>query len=178
MARGRGCASSARCCSRRRRCSRRTLTHLFCHFESWPDFYDAASSYMPIRNALIWDKNRGGMGDTECEYARDFEVILYGSHGRRPLAGRRDGAVIRGIVPVGSDRDHPTEKPEELCGYLIRKSAPPSGAVLDPFCGSGPVLVAAKNLGRRAIGIEIEERYCEIAAKRLAQETLPLTGAA
>jgi site-specific DNA-methyltransferase (adenine-specific) len=149
--------------------------YLFCHWESWPDFYDASASYLAIKSALIWHKDRGGMGDTEMEYARDYEVILYGTCGaRRPLEGRRDGAVIAGIPPVGNDRRHPTEKPVRLMQYLIGKSCPVGGLVVDPFMGAGSTLEAALNLGRRAIGIEIEERYCEIAAKRLSQCVLPL----
>jgi DNA modification methylase len=73
----------------------------------------------------------------------------------------------------GWRRDHPTEKPVDLiqwaAGFL-----PDAIALVDPFAGSGTTLVAAKNLARRAIGIEIEERYCEIAVKRLRQGVLPL----
>jgi DNA modification methylase len=152
--------------------------YLFCHWESWPDFYDAASAYMPIKSALIWWKNRGGMGDVEMEYARDYEVILFGAYGRRGLGGKRDGSVIEGFAPAGniSGRFHPTEKPVPLLRYLVGKSVPVGGLVLDPFMGSGSTLVAAKDAGARAIGIEIEERYCEIAARRCSQEVLGLVG--
>ncbi len=70
--------------------------------------------------------------------------------------------------------DHPTQKPEELLRRLIRFFSICNDRILDPFAGSGTTLVAAKNLRRRAIGIEIEPKYCEIAVKRLRQEVLPL----
>lgn len=65
---------------------------------------------------------------------------------------------------------HPTQKPIALMGWLISKST--ATEILDPFMGIGATLRAAKDLGRKAIGIEIEEKYCEIAAKRMAQEVL------
>lgn len=73
---------------------------------------------------------------------------------------------------VSRNVNHPTEKPEDLMLSLVSKC--PFGLILDPFMGSGTTLVAAKRLTRRAIGIEIEEKYCEIAAKRLAQGALPM----
>jgi site-specific DNA-methyltransferase (adenine-specific) len=74
----------------------------------------------------------------------------------------------------GPERDHPCPRPEDMMRHIVSCLVPPSDIVLDPFMGSGTTLVAAKRLGRRAVGIEIEERYCEIAAKRLAQGALPL----
>jgi site-specific DNA-methyltransferase (adenine-specific) len=69
---------------------------------------------------------------------------------------------------------HPTQKPVALMSRLLTKL---DGVVLDPFAGVGSTLRAAKDLGRKAIGIEIEERYCEIAAKRCAQEILDFAAA-
>lgn len=70
------------------------------------------------------------------------------------------------------ERYHPTQKPVALFEWLIGMCPP--GSVADPYAGSGPALIAARNLGRRAIGVELEERYCEVIARRLAQDCLPL----
>jgi site-specific DNA-methyltransferase (adenine-specific) len=67
---------------------------------------------------------------------------------------------------------HPAVMPAELASRCILIGTNRDGTVLDPFCGSGTTLRTAKDLGRKAIGIEIEERYCEVAAKRLSQEVL------
>ena len=75
----------------------------------------------------------------------------------------------------GKQADHPCPRKISHVRWLIDKWSQPDDVVLDPFCGSGTTLEAAKSRGRRAIGIEIEEKYCEIAAKRLAQEVLEFT---
>lgn len=73
-----------------------------------------------------------------------------------------------------TDRQHPTQKPLPLIQQMVRVSSHKGDLVLDPFMGSGTTLRAAKELGRRVIGIEREEQFCAVAARRLAQEVLPL----
>jgi len=124
---------------------------------------------------LVWDKVTGMGGDYRREWMRSWELIQVRDLG--VLNGDRDGAVLRYRLKEQETGIHPTRKPEALLRYLIGKTTKLRANVLDPFMGSGGTLAAAKNLGRRAIGIEIEERYCEIAAKRLAQGVLPLEAA-
>lgn len=77
-------------------------------------------------------------------------------------------------VPSKQAFGHPCPKPLKLMSWLATKASDPGDTILDPFMGSGTTLRAAKDLGRKAVGIDIEERYCEIAANRLAQEVLAL----
>lgn len=77
-------------------------------------------------------------------------------------------------IERGDFNEHPTVKPLALMRYLVRLITPPDGTTCDPFMGSGSSLIAAYREHRKAIGIDLNERYCEIAAKRLSQEVLPL----
>jgi site-specific DNA-methyltransferase (adenine-specific) len=86
--------------------------------------------------------------------------------------------LMRSVIQIANCHgiaEHPTQKPVGIIDPLLRYSCKPDGLVLDAFMGSGSVLVAAKRLGMRAIEIEIEERYCEVAARRLSQEVFTLT---
>lgn len=123
-----------------------------------------------VRIVLIWDKGDWpGMGDLSCPWGPSTEEIYVIGSG---FVGRRSGQIVRDPRrPTGATALHPTQKPIGLMELLLQK-VPQQWVVCDPFMGSGTTLVASKNLGRRAIGIELEERYCEIAAMRLAQGTL------
>lgn len=114
---------------------------------------------------LVWDKGGAlGMGDLTLPWKPDHEEI-YVLGG--PWAGRRDcGSVVRCAPVQAVGRDHPNEKPVELMRRLLEK-IDPSATIVDPTCGVGSTLVAAKALGRRAIGIELDSDYCAVAAERL-----------
>lgn len=122
----------------------------------------------------VWDKGRPSLGYT-VRYAH--EVCLLARRGEvkavEPLI-----SVMRGkrTTEVMANR-HPHEKPVEVMSKLVRFACPIGGVVLDPFMGSGATLVAAKAAGRGAIGFEVNEQYCEMAARRCAQETLILDAA-
>jgi site-specific DNA-methyltransferase (adenine-specific) len=126
---------------------------------------------LEAKSCIVWDKTRTGMGDLSGAYAPSHEMVLFTARGRHTLRRGRKPDLLS-VQRVGAKRDHPTEKPPELMAEFILNSSDEGDTVLDPFCGVGPTLIAAQRNGRKAIGIEIEERYCEVAAKRLAQGSL------
>ena len=102
-----------------------------------------------------------------------FHPILF--YGKDPYLADGLGSRPNGFVddrPSKDHFDHPCPKPLKWMLWAITRGSREGETILDPFMGSGTTLRAAKDLGRTAIGIEIEERYCEIAAKRMAQEVL------
>jgi len=115
---------------------------------------------------LVWDKQTGNNG-----YA-DAELAWTNLGGAVRAFRHRWMGMLQAASDSGNERVHPTQKPVPLMRWCLEML--PNGVVLDPYLGSGTTLIAAKDLGRRAIGIEIEERYCEIAAERLSQEVLAL----
>ena len=124
------------------------------------------------KHRLIWSKAPDpGMGDLSSPWGHSEEEIYVLGSGFASAKRRPNVLTFAKPAVAALERAHPTPKPVELMRDLI--ACCPPGVVLDPFMGSGTTLRAAKDLGRKAIGIEIEERYCEIAAKRLAQEVLP-----
>lgn len=111
--------------------------------------------YEPI-TLVVKGKRPKMIKPSELKSAKTHDVLIYAS----PQSNFHESV------------DHPTQKPIGLYNAIIARSK--GLTVLDPFMGSGTTLLSAKNLGRSAIGIEIEEKYCEIAAKRLTQEVMAI----
>ena len=145
--------------------------YLFCDWRQTPNLYGMLESCgYRVNHCLVWAKTHYGMG---CYWRNQHENIVFASLGQPAnMLSHGMGSVltVKGVGPRA--RSHPTEKPIELLSMIL--SAVPGQLILDPFMGSGTTLRAAKDLGRKSIGIEIDERYCEIAAKRMSQQAAPL----
>ena len=130
-----------------------------------------------VDHRLIWHKQGQAPGPANAAFMlQDEEIYVSGQGFRRSSPPLRSVITTREARSVEVARiGHPTPKPVELMTLLLDRCPP--GTIADPFAGSGSTLVAAKALGRKAIGVELEERYCEIAARRLSQDVLDFTEA-
>ena len=158
------------------RLMREVLRHLnqadeiyaFTDWRMWINTFDAIEGAgWRVRNMLVWDKGQMGMG---MPWRNQHELIAYGKRSPGRIIDGKRGNVLK--AKRSGNRNHPTEKPVELLHQIVSNTD--AEVVVDPFMGSGTTLRAAKDVGKRAIGIEIEERFCEIAATRLSQEVLAL----
>lgn len=151
-------------------------------FNSWRSFpvlaraaYEAS---WPIESLLVWDKKWIGPGGHRG-LRPSYELVALFAQEDFAVPNRSLSDVWACHWSSHKPNGHPAEKPDELIARLIRESGVVArrggeATVLDPFMGSGTTLYAAKQEGVRAIGVEVEERWCEVAAKRLAQQPFRL----
>jgi len=128
-----------------------------------------AAALPPSNGWIVWDK-RVGLEDMKDWPLGEAELAWTNVTGAVRMFRNRWMGVVRDTEQ--GDYFHPTQKPLALMRWAIQQWSKTGETILDPYMGSGTTLRAAKDLQRKAIGIEIEERYCEIAANRLRQEVL------
>lgn len=121
------------------------------------------------RGVAVWSKKYGRPNPAGFSSAAEF--VVWGTNGPASEQDDYPAGVFECQTPPSAERTHIAQKPEQVMRWVTRL-ARPGTTVLDPFMGSGTTLRAAKDIGCKAIGIEVDERYCEIAAKRCAQEVL------
>ncbi len=140
----------------------------FIDWRQWPNLVGAIeTANLRVQGMVVWDKGHFGLGNG---FRSQHELILHASKGVPTIYDKGIGNVLQ--FPRQAPVDHPSPKPLRLMERLIETVVPPGGLVLDPFAGSGTTLVAAKNTGRRAIGVEFDADYCRVAADALAQDLL------
>jgi DNA modification methylase len=142
-------------------------------FNSWRSFpvlaRAAYEARWGIESLMVWDKEWIGPGG-QRGLRPSYEPAALFCHSEFELANRGLPDIWRSKWSSQKPHGHSAEKPESLIKRMIQESG--GGLVLDPFMGSGTTLASAKSAGTNAIGIEIEERWCEVAAKRLEQGVL------
>ena len=142
-----------------------TAHYIFCSFHHIDKFKTAFEKRFKVKNVLVWVKNCTSMGDLKGNFAPKTEFILFLHKGRSLIRGKRDCNVLE--FSKTGNKLHPTQKPVDMLEFMIEKFSDECQVVIDPFMGSGSTGVAAKNLNRKFIGIELDEQYFEIAKERI-----------
>lgn len=135
-----------------------------------------------LRQEVIWNRARSMTLNARMFAPSDERILWFEKPGGRRPWNQPSGSALLSVWSIshesGPQKAHPVSFPVDLPAIAIAAASEPGCTVLDPYAGSGTTLLAAKGLGRRAVGIEREERYCEIAAQRCSQGVLDFGGAA
>jgi len=146
-----------------------------CVFTDWrqlPTMTDAVQAGgWTWRNVATWWKP--GVRMQRGRFSSSAEFVIYGTNGPGEPTGMSSPQNVMSFAVV-PEKQHIAQKPVEVMRWVLGV-VPPGALVLDPFMGSGSTLDAAKSLGLKGIGIDSDERYCEVAANRLRQEVLGLS---
>jgi DNA modification methylase len=145
--------------------------YCFCRWDVWNSFFEGAQEQgFKVKNCLVWVKDNHGSGDLFGSYAPRHEFCLFcvkpGEHVRLLRGKRTSDALFYKKVP-SSRLLHPTQKPLRMVAHFIEKSSEPGDVVLDPFSGSGVICKAASILGRRYIGIDVNQEMVTTAKENL-----------
>ena len=144
-----------------------TAIYCFCSWHNIDFFKNEFEKYFKLKNILVWNKNNHGTGDLKGSYAPKHEFILFGHKGRTLLREKRIADVIDCPKISSNKLTHPTEKPQDLLEIFIKQSSDEGSIIFDGFMGTGSCGIAAKKLSRNFIGIELDEKYFNIAKDRL-----------
>jgi len=139
-------------------------------FSSWHNidyFKMAIERKFKLKNMIVWVKNNHGSGDLKGGYAPQHEIVFYACKGRVLNRGKRIPDVIYADKIPSAKLVHPTEKNISMLEVFVNQHSDMSMTILDPFMGSGTTGVAARNLGRKFIGIEMDDHYFEVAKGRI-----------
>jgi DNA modification methylase len=141
--------------------------YIFTNWQALAPMAAIVRKHLNLKNVLVWVKNNQTRGDLKGNYGYQYEMVIFAHKGRRHLSGKRDGNVLYFNKVYSNRMRHINEKPIALLEYLIKKSTLPGEMVLDFFAGSGSSCVAAKNLGRNYVGMELDKTWFDVARERL-----------
>ena len=142
--------------------------YIFCTWKVYPEFKAVIEKYHTIKNVIVWNKTKMGMGDLKNNYGDSYELIIFAG-GQREFI-KRPSNIIE--CKFNDERLHNTQKPVELLEQLIENSTNVGDMIYDPFLGSGSTGVAAINKKRKIIGTEIDEQNYKITLKRLNESLI------
>lgn len=140
----------------------------FCRWDVQEAFRQAIEwAGFDVKSQVIWDRGVHGMGDLGASFAPQHDVIWFAVKGKYAFPDMRPHSVVKSQRINPEALLHPNEKPVGLLSYLVKAVVPKGGTVIDLFAGSGSTLIAAEQMERNSIGIEIDPKYCKVIKERM-----------